>query len=479
MLFSSITFLYYFLPVVMVVYFIIPSRFLAVRNGWLLVASLFFYAWGEPVYVLLMAVLVVTGYFSGRAMEKVRSLNINEYSGKQKSWDKVFFFVAVLVQLGFLLYFKYTDFLGKSFSAIIGVSFSLSVPALPIGISFYTFQMLSYLTDVYRKAVPAQRSFLRLALYISMFPQLIAGPIVRYTGVVKQLENRTHNGENWALGARRFVLGLSKKVLLANVLGELCATFKDSGDKSVLFIWIYAVALSLQIYFDFSGYSDMAIGLGRIFGFHFEENFLYPYTSRSITEFWRRWHRTLGFWFRDYVYIPLGGSRVPKIRWFFNLFVVWVLTGLWHGAAWNFVLWGLFFGLLLMVEKHCFLKYLEKSRILAHGYVLVAVLVSFVIFDASRLAETAGYLAGMWGGGDWPLLSGEAVYYLKSYGIVLVIGMVGATPLCSRLVRRAESTITGKKIIHLLEPIILVLLLLITTAYLVDGSFNPFLYFRF
>ena len=350
---------------------------------------------------------------------------------------------------------------------------------MPIGISFYTFQILSYTIDVYRKDVKAQKNIINLACYITMFPQLIAGPIVRYSDIAKQLEERSHSFENFSKGMRRFVLGLGKKILIANTLGELCDIFKASDDKSVLFYWLYAIAFGLHVYFDFSGYSDMAIGLGRIFGFKFYENFNYPYISKSATEFWRRWHMSLGTWFRDYVYIPLGGNRVSKIRWFFNIFVVWFLTGFWHGAAWNFIIWGLFFAILLVMEKVFLLKYLNKTKILSRVYTLVAVGISFVIFNATDMKEAFSYIGGMFGVGEIPLVSTEFFYYLKSFAVTLVVGITGATPIVKRSVENLFENKKISKFIWILEPVGLVALLAVMTAYLVDGSFNPFLYFRF
>ena len=351
--------------------------------------------------------------------------------------------------------------------------------ALPIGISFYTFQILSYTVDVYRKDVPAQKNLINLAAYVTMFPQLIAGPIVRYTQIAEELENRTHSAENFAKGMRRFVLGLGKKILIANTLGELCDIFKQSDDKSVLFYWLYAVAFMLHVYFDFSGYSDMAIGLGRIFGFNFWENFNYPFISKSATEFWRRWHMSLGTWFRDYVYIPMGGNRVSKPKWFFNIFVVWFLTGFWHGADWTFIIWGIYFAIFLILEKLVYLKYLEKSKILSRFYLLVVVGISFVIFNATDMKEVFSYIGGMFGAGEVPLVSTEFFYYLKSFGVTLVIGLVGATPVVKKMIEAIKKNSVGSKVVAVLEPITLVALLVVMTAYLVDGSFNPFLYFRF
>lgn len=351
--------------------------------------------------------------------------------------------------------------------------------ALPIGISFYTFQILSYVIDVYRGDVTAQRNFIDLAAYVAMFPQLIAGPIVRYADIAPQLKSRTHTLRDAACGARRFILGLSKKVLLANVLFELISTYKSSTETSVLFVWLYAAAYVLHLYFDFSGYSDMAIGLGRIFGFHFPENFDYPYISASVTEFWRRWHMSLGSWFRDYVYIPLGGNRVSRSKWFRNIFIVWLLTGLWHGAAWTFILWGLFFAVFLTAEKLWYGRALAETRIFKHLYVLLLIVVSFVLFDAASVQDALRTIAALFGLGGLPLTDPLSRYYLDSYSGVFLIAAVGATPLPAAIVRQLSESKLGGKLLSVLEPAALLALLAAVTAYLVDGSFNPFLYFRF
>lgn len=466
MLFSSIPFLYYFLPCVLILYFVVPK---CLKNTVLLLSSLVFYAWGEPKYVLLMAVSITLGYVFGLLIEIWRGTKLS----------KLFLILSIVTSLGLLGYFKYADFFIANFNAATGLSVPLLKIALPIGISFYTFQILSYTVDVYRGEVKAQRNYISLAAYVALFPQLIAGPIVRYSDIAAQLESRTHSFSNVALGTRRFILGLAKKVLIANALGELCDIFKESNDKSVLFFWLYAIAFTLHIYFDFSGYSDMAIGLGKIFGFDFLENFDYPYISGSITEFWRRWHMSLGSWFRDYVYIPLGGNRVSKARWFLNIFIVWMLTGFWHGAAWNFIVWGLFFAILLIIEKLWLLKPLKKSKVLSHIYVMFFVIISFVIFNAADIKEAFSYIGGMFGAGGIPFISEEWLYYLRSYGVVLIVAIIGATPLVKKLVLSVKKKSTGEKIMNIAEPIMLVALLLVITAYLVDGSFNPFLYFRF
>ena len=461
MLFSSIPFLYYFLPMVLVVYFLAPRK---AKNTVLLVSSLIFYGWGEPKLLFLMVFTIVLFYFCGLAIGARPSAR----------WKKAWLLVSVVISLALLGIFKYADFFIGSFNTLTGLSIPLLRLTLPVGISFYTFQSLSYTIDVYRGSVPPQKNLLSFGAYVSMFPQLIAGPIVRYADIDRELEERTHSWEGFSLGIRRFLVGLGKKVILADNFALLMKLFRESDEKSVLFYWLYAVAFTLNIYFDFSGYSDMAIGLGRMFGFHFPENFNYPYLSKSITEFWRRWHMTLGSWFRDYVYIPMGGNRVRRGRWVWNILTVWMLTGLWHGAAWNFVLWGLFFGIFLMIEK--WMPGLQKlPNALRHGYVMLAVIFSFVLFNANSLSQAAGDMAGMLGLGGLPLISAPAVYYLKSYGLLFLLGILGATPVVKTLAQKAADT----KAACVLEPLVLAALLLVCTAYLVDGSFSPFLYFRF
>ncbi|MBQ6847088.1 MAG: MBOAT family protein [Oscillospiraceae bacterium] len=467
MLFSSIPFLYYFLPLVLILYFITP-KFL--RNSVLLLSSLVFYAWGEPKYVFLMAISILVGYVLGLLIEKYN---------QNKKLSRLFLILSIVFSLGSLAYFKYADFFIENFNAATGLSLSLLNVALPIGISFYTFQLLSYTVDVYRGEVKAQKNIINLAAYISMFPQLIAGPIVRYSDVEKSLSTRRESFDMAAEGIRLFILGLGKKILLANQLGELCEIFKASTDKSVAFFWLYAIAFSLHIYFDFSGYSDMARGLGKIFGFDFMENFNYPYISKSVTEFWRRWHISLGTWFRDYVYIPLGGNRVKPLRHILNILIVWMLTGFWHGAEWTFIAWGLFFAVLLAFEKFFIGDFLKKSRIISRFYTLIAVLLSFVVFNAANLNEGFSYIGGMFGRGDFPLVSNEFFYYFKSFLPILAIAILGATPLPKKLVLSLEKKPFTKRISDIFEPLVLLILLFIMTAYLVDGSFNPFLYFRF
>lgn len=466
MLFSGIPFLYYFLPAVLILYFIVPKQG---KNTVLLLSSLFFYGWGESKYVILMLLVILIGYILGLGIEKYRGL----------AAGKIFLFLTVIIDVLVLGYFKYADFFIENLNTLTGMQIPLLKIALPIGISFFIFQILSYDIDVYRGNVKAQRNPFVLATYVAMFPQLIAGPIVRYVDVEKQLKDRKHNTDLVAMGIRRFMAGLAKKVLIANSLGECCAVFRASSEKSVLFFWMYGIAFMLHIYFDFSGYSDMAIGLGKIFGFHFMENFNYPYISESITEFWRRWHISLGSWFRDYVYIPLGGNRVSKKRWLFNIIAVWFLTGFWHGAAWNFIVWGLYFVVFLMIEKFFFAKYLNRIKFLNHVYVLFFVMISFIIFDAVSMQEAWTNIVGLWGVGIDSFWSTESVYYLKNYLVTFIIAILGATPFPKKTYEQFQKTLMGKNILWVAEPIILAILLIVVTAFLVDGSFNPFLYFRF
>jgi alginate O-acetyltransferase complex protein AlgI len=387
---------------------------------------------------------------------------------------------SVIVSIGMLVYFKYIDFFIDNVNSVFSANISLIKLALPIGISFYTFQIISYTIDVYLGEAKVQKNILNFATYVALFPQLIAGPIVRYTTIEAELSQRTHSFENTAYGIHRFIIGLSKKVLLANTLGELGKIIVNANEKTVLFYWMSALAFMLQIYFDFSGYSDMAIGLGRIFGFHFLENFNYPYISKSITEFWRRWHMSLGTWFRDYVYIPMGGNRVSKITWVRNIIVVWFLTGFWHGAQWNFIFWGLYFALFLVAEKYFLIRMLDRlPNFISHLYVLLFILISFVIFNADGMRDVTDNLQGMFGLLHVPLWNNETIYYLKSYGFVLMIATIGATPFAAVIVKSVMSYDKGRRMIDLLHPIVIILLLLLITGYLVDGSFNPFLYFRF
>ena len=462
MLFSSVTFLYYFLPIVLLVYYVVPKQ---LKNFVLFLASLLFYAWGEPKYVFLMLISVGIGYLAGILMDKLPR--------------KLVMIVSVSLCLLFLIYFKYTNFFIDNINALVKTNIPALNVIMPIGISFYTFQIISYILDVYYGRVEKQKNVLYLATYISMFPQLIAGPIVRYTDINARLGKRKLSGEIIANGITRFVIGLSKKVLVANQLGELCQVFVNSTNKSVAFYWLYALAAALHIYFDFSGYSDMAIGLGKLLGFTFMENFNYPFMSKSITEFWRRWHMSLGTWFRDYVYIPLGGNRCGAKRQIFNILVVWFLTGFWHGAQWNFILWGVYFAVLLVVEKLWLYKKLNNSKVLGRIYALFLITISFVIFNVNTLGEIGEYLKNMFFLGGSEIVNAEYAYYLRSYGILLFIAIIGATSLPKKLYELFRRIKVTSLCLVVVEPLVLVALLLICTAYLIDGSFNPFLYFRF
>ena len=461
MLFSSIPFLYCFLPAVVLVYFLVPRK---LKNTVLLLFSLVFYGWGEPKYVFLMIATIGVFYGCGLAIGKARN----------PKWKKTWLLTSVVVGLGLLAVFKYADFFIENFHAVTGISVSLLRLALPVGISFYTFQSLSYTIDVYRGDVPVQRNPISFGAYVTLFPQLIAGPIVRYSDVVRELDSRVHTWEDAMAGVRRFLIGLGKKIIIADNFALLVSLFRASGEKSVLFYWMYAIAFTLNIYFDFSGYSDMAIGLGRIFGFHFVENFNYPYLSKSVTEFWRRWHMSLGSWFRDYVYIPMGGNRVSKPRWFLNIFTVWMLTGFWHGAAWNFILWGLLFAGLLLAEK--LIPGIQKLPNWAkHCYVMLLVVLSFVLFNGESLSQVGSDFAGLFGFAGLPVVTPETLYHLRSYGLLFLAGFVGATPVVKNTAKRVGQTKVGP----VLEVLLLMGILLVCTAYLVDGSFSPFLYFRF
>ena len=465
MLFSSINFLYYFLPCVLIIYFLVPTKY---KNSILLISSLLFYFYGEPIYILVMFGAILSSYIHG--------ILINKYP-KHK---KIFLISSIIISLGALGLFKYSNFAITNINQLLGTNIKLLNLALPIGISFYTFQILSYVIDVYKGKVPVQKNIIKLATYVSLFPQLIAGPIVRYIDVEKELTNREHTFENFSTGITRFCIGLAKKVLIANQLGELCQIFLQTDEKSILFYWIYGISFSLQIYFDFSAYSDMAIGLGKIFGFHFLENFNYPYISKSITEFWRRWHISLGTWFKDYVYIPLGGNRVGKLKLIRNILVVWMLTGFWHGAEWTFIFWGLLFGILLMIEKLFLLNKLEKApKIVGHIYVLFIIMISFIIFNAGSIGEAINQIVGLFGANGETFINHYTVYYLKNYLVIFVIAIIGTTPFVKNAINHVKENGKIRKIVNILEPITVVVLLLVVTAYLVDSSYNPFLYFRF
>ncbi len=465
MLFSSLIFLYLFIPALILVYFLMPKKG---RNFVLLSFSLFFYAWGEPKYLVNILISITVGYLSGLVIGKL----------KKKSLRLGVSILSSVVILGFLAYFKYADFAISLWNGVLGTDTPLLRLALPIGISFYTFQILSYVIDVYRGKAQLQKNPIDFGAYVVLFPQLIAGPIVRYLDVAAELKERKCTLELAYSGAERFIIGLGKKIIFANQLGVLVDNYTNSPEPTVLFAWLAALAYMLQIYLDFSGYSDMAIGLGRIFGFKFPENFRHPYLSVTLTEFWRRWHMTLGSWFRDYVYIPLGGNRVSKGRWLLNIVIVWAATGLWHGAGWNFILWGLFFGILLIVEKLWCHGFFEKHRWIGHIYVLIAVLLSFVLFRFNSLGEAAADFKIMFGFAGLPFLGTETLYTLRSSLGLLAFSVVACTPLAVKVIKAWEGS-RYAAILSWLKPCVLAMILLLCTAFLVDGSFNPFLYFRF
>ena len=462
MLFSSVSFLYIFLPAVLILYFIVPKNW---RNGVLLISSLLFYFFGEPIYVSLLIISSLSDYF--------HSLYIESHRGTKTA--KIALISSLIVNLGMLGFFKYADFFLGSINTALGTHIPLFGVELPVGISFFTFQTMSYTIDVYRGKAKAEKNLSTFATFVCLFPQLVAGPIVRYTDVSRELHSRKETLEDIYLGIRRFVIGLGKKILIANTAAEFIAHFRES-QPSVAFYWLYALAFCIQAYFDFSGYSDMAIGMGRIFGFKFPENFNYPFISKSISEFWRRWHMSMGGWFRDYVYIPLGGSRCSKGRWIFNTFVVWAVTGLWHGAAWSFVLWGLFFGVVMIAEKLFLGDLLKKlPNFLRHAYTIFIFLISMIIFNGESLLGIWADLKGFFG--DAPLWNAATGYYLQNYAVIFVVGILGGTPLCKHLWNKVSSRCKGLSAVA--EPIYLFLILIAVTACLLNGSLNPFMYFRF
>ena len=486
MLFSSIPFLYYFLPAVIISYFLISwavegglklcgvqvekaaKAGLFTKNLILLLFSLVFYAWGEPLYVFLMIGTILMFWGTGWAIG----------AAQKQFWKRFWLIFAIVSSIGILAVFKYADFFIENVRALTGLNIALLKLALPVGISFYTFQALSYTIDVYRGDTQVQKDPVSFGAYVTLFPQLIAGPIVRYVDVARELGCRKHTWENIALGLRRFLIGLGKKIILADNFALLMEMFRKSGDQSVLFYWIYVIAFAFNIYFDFSGYSDMAIGLGKVFGFNFIENFNYPYTSKSVAEFWRRWHMSLGSWFRDYIYIPLGGNRVSKLRWVFNTLVVWMLTGFWHGASWNFILWGLLYAVCLMIEK--WVPALQKlPNVLRRLYTLLVVALGWVLFNATDLSQLGTDLAGMLVLSGLPLVSAETLYYLRSFALVLILGFIGSTPLVRDTANRLSNSRRFGAVTTVVEIAVMLGILFICTGYLVDGAFSPFLYFRF
>ena len=473
MVFSSLLFLYRFLPAALILYFLCPAK---LKNLLLFILSLIFYAWGEPVYVVLMLFSTLVDYIHGLLAAKFRR------EGRLTA-AKLTVASSAVINLSLLGFFKYAGFLVGNINSLLGLSLTVSDLPLPIGISFYTFQTMSYTIDIYRGDAEPQRNIIDFGAYVALFPQLIAGPIVQYKTVAEQLRHRVHSFDGFALGVRRFVVGLGKKVLLANSAGLIWDSV-SGGDLTglpVLSAWIGILAFTFQIYFDFSGYSDMAIGLGHMLGFRFLENFDYPYMSKSVTEFWRRWHISLGTWFRDYVYIPLGGNRKGMAKQIRNIAIVWLLTGLWHGASWNFVLWGAFFGVLLIIEKLFLLKPLKAHPALGHIYTLFAVVVSWVIFAIEDVSRIFSYIGAMFGAGG-ALADPTSIYLLGSNAILLVILAIASTPYPAKLIAGVRDRLNSKQkqlCFTVAESIFFCAVILLSTAYLVDASYNPFLYFRF
>jgi len=470
MVFSSILFLFYFLPVVLTIYFISPKKY---RNFILFLSSLLFYSWGEPKYIWIMLFSTILDYTCGRLVYRYKD---NKDVNKARLWLGV----SIFTNLGLLGFFKYSDFFISNINNIFGFNISLLNLTLPIGISFYTFQTMSYTIDVYRGDTKLQNNIISFGTYVTLFPQLIAGPIVRYQTVAEEINNRIESYDLFSEGIKRFILGLGKKVLLANNIGLLWKNISslNTWDIPVLTAWLGILGFSFQIYFDFSGYSDMAIGLGKIFGFNFLENFNYPYMSKSITEFWRRWHISLGTWFREYLYIPLGGNRKGKFKHIRNILIVWILTGIWHGASWNFALWGLFFGVILIIEKLFLLNLLEKlPHYLTRIYTLSLVLMSWVIFAFDSIKDGLNYIKILFGFGNNPIFNHTSLYLLYTNILLFLILIIGSTDIPKRLWKYMSNRFNNKS--WIIENIFLLLVLGLSIAYLVDQSYNPFLYFRF
>ncbi|MDO4439278.1 MAG: MBOAT family O-acyltransferase [Eubacteriales bacterium] len=471
MVFSSLLVLFRFLPIFLLLYFIAPKKY---RNGILFAGSLIFYGWGEPVYISLLIFSTLVDFFHGQLVGKF----------KEKNRDKAARAVvasSAVINLTLLFIFKYTDFFIKTINEISGIGIPLLGLALPIGISFYTFQTMSYTIDVYRGDAPVQNDIIAFGAYVSMFPQLIAGPIVRYKDIAAELNQRNESFERFYIGIRRFVIGLGKKVLLANLTGALWTEIRGIApdERSILMVWVGIIAFSFQIYFDFSGYSDMAVGMGHMLGFTFPENFNYPYISKSITEFWRRWHISLGTWFKEYVYIPLGGNKKGKAKHLRNILIVWLLTGIWHGASFNFLFWGLYFGILLLIEKFLLKNILDKlPTFVCHIYACVLVMLGWVLFEFIDMSQAVGYMAQMFGLAGIPLNNDRTMFLILGNLVLLLFAAIGSTPIPSRAGAYIMKLKNGSLGI-ILEPLFIFAVLILSVAYLVDATYNPFLYFRF
>lgn len=466
MVFSSIVFLYIFLPIMLFIYFIVPNKF---KNAIMILASLIFFAWGEIRYIFIMLILAVMDYICGQ--------KINKY-WNYKNKKRIFLFLDIGVNLLILFFFKYADFIIANVNNITNLNIPLLNIPLPIGVSFNTFQSLSYIIDVYRGTVKCEKSFYNYLAYTTLFPQIIAGPIVRYETVDEELEVKNISIDNFSIGIKRFIIGLAKKVLIANNIGKLWNIIEMGNYTNLTFVlaWFGILGFALQIYFDFSGYSDMAIGLAKIFGMDFDENFNYPYISKSITEFWRRWHITLSSWFKDYIYIPLGGNRKGLVKQIRNILIVWFLTGAWHGASWNFILWGLYFGIILILEKLFLLKVLNKiGKILNHMYAIILILIGWVIFAFEDLSKIGTYLYSMFNIRNF--INQETLYYIKNYELITIIGIIASTLIGKKIIDKLNND--NKKIYKVIEICMYILILVLCTSSLVSDSFNPFLYFRF
>ncbi len=459
MVFSGVMFLFYFLPILFLIYYICPVKY---RNYVLLGFSLLFYFIGDPINIVFLLLSCFINYYFSVYISKI----------KNQKKKKFLFILVMIYDIGQLLVFKYTNFFISNLNLVLFIDIPLIDILMPIGISFYTFQAISYVADIYTgKLKPAKSVFIYMT-YLTLFPQLIAGPIVRYETVEEDLKDRKLNFDNVSTGLKLFIIGLSKKVLLANVLGELIEKFVV---ETVVSSWMKPILYTMQIYFDFSGYSDMAIGLGLVFGFHFLQNFNYPLISKSVTDFWRRWHMSLSSFFRDYVYIPLGGNRVSKLKWIRNIFVVWFLTGFWHGASLNFILWGVYFGIILLIEKFLIGKYIEKTKVFKYIYTLVIVIISFLIFSTDNMNDILNSLGNMFFLNKLNFINNETLFYLKDYFLILIISIISCTPVVKNIYLKYKDN----KIISFIEPIVLIGLFILSVAFIIDASFNPFLYFRF
>lgn len=467
MLFSSVTFIFYFLPITFILYYIVPNKF---KNPILLVASMIFYAWGGLLYFPLLLFSIIVNYILGLKIDKYKD---------NKGKDRRILIYSIIFNILFLGVFKYSNFLVDNINILFNTSFNIPTIPLPIGISFYTFQAMSYVIDIYRKDGKVQKNIFNLALYISMFPQLVAGPIVRYETVDKQITERSYSFYKFNFGLERFIKGLFKKVIISNTIGELASLIYalPNSEMTVITAWIGAIAYTFQIYFDFSGYSDMAIGLGKMLGFDFLENFNYPYISKSVSEFWRRWHISLGSWFRDYVYIPLGGSRIGTVKLYRNLAIVWIITGIWHGASWNFILWGVYFGIFIILERAFLQKVLNKlPSILQHIYLMIIVIFGWVLFSQSDISSTVEYIKVMLGIGKYSIFNEYTMFYIRQYWIVMLVAIIVSMPILTKI---KDLNIKIRKYIALAKPILVIISFALVTIYLVNSTFNPFIYFNF